>query len=228
MCFSLPSLEDPFNERKGKPEPMGKRKRDSKEDWKLKDKKSSRLKKEFVKGNDQRGRLPGNKTEKSQIVEKGKMALHSCIKFMGSEIATNLGKPTHQIIKRGGSKGSWEEIVSDNVSGSPSKFLLMCLNTIQDAMHNGTALSDEKDEPLFASAWGLDFWNCYSTGIDVLEASGADSKREQISWIASTAADIISMKEKEGVSFTGPFLLYLVPSQDKASEVCRMLTPFPI
>ncbi|KAG6402212.1 hypothetical protein SASPL_139087 [Salvia splendens] len=225
MCFSLPSLEDPFNERKGKPEPTGKRKRDSKEDWKLKHKKSPRLKKEFVKGNDQRGRLPGNKTEKSQIVEKGKIALHLCIKFMGSEIATNLGKPTHQIIKREGSKGSWEEMVSDNVSGSPSKFLLMCLNTIQDAMHNGAAISGEKDEPLFASAWGLDFWNCYCTGIDVLEASGADSKREQISWIASTAAGIISMKEKEGVSFTGPFLLYLVPSQDKASEVRGVCKP---
>ncbi|XP_057789398.1 uncharacterized protein LOC131006241 [Salvia miltiorrhiza] len=215
MCFSLPSAEDPFNEREGKPEPTRKRKRDSKEDRKLKDKKSPRVKKEFIKDN----------VVKSQIVEKGKIALFSCIEFMGPEIATNLGKPAHRIIKRDGSKCSWKELVSDHIDGSPSKFLIMCLNTIQSALHNGAALSGGKDKPLFASAWGLEFWNCYCAGIDVLEASGADSKREQISWIASTAADIISMKEKEGVSFTGPFLLYLVPSQEKASEVRGVCKP---
>lgn len=222
MCFSLPSPADPFNEREGKPEPTRKRKRESKEDRKHKDKKSPRLK-ESIKGSDSHESLHEDKVTKS---DKRKIALVSSISFIGPEVATNLGKPTHQIIKQDGSNHSWKELVSDHIVGSPSKFLIMCLNTIQKALHDGATLNGERDKPLFADAWGLEFWNCYCTGKDVLEASGADSKMEQIAWIASTAADIISMKEKEGISFTGPFLLYLVPSQDKASEVrgvCKQL-----
>lgn len=226
MCFSLPSLEDPYNDRRGKPEPTRKRKRETKEDRrKLKDKKSPRLKKESIKDNVPDKCLHDDKFTKSPVVEKGNIALVSSISFMGPEVATNLGKPTHQIIKRDGSNHSYKEFVSDHTNGSPSKFLIMCLNTIQDALHLGTLLSGEKDKPLISNAWGLEFWNSYCTGKDVLESSGADSKLEQIAWVASTAADIVSMKEKEDVSFTGPLLLYLVPSQDKASEVCRLLTP---
>lgn len=226
MCFSLPSLEDPYNDRRGKPEPTRKRKRETKEDRrKLKDKKSPRLKKESIKDNVLDKCLHDDKFTKSPVVEKGNIALVSSISFMGPEVATNLGKPTHQIIKRDGSNHSYKEFVSDHTNGSPSKFLIMCLNTIQDALHQGTLLSCEKDKPLISNAWGLEFWNSYCTGKDVLESSGVDSKLEQIAWVASTAADIVSMKEKEDVSFTGPLLLYLVPSQDKASEVCRLLTP---
>ncbi|KAH6803027.1 P-loop containing nucleoside triphosphate hydrolases superfamily protein [Perilla frutescens var. frutescens] len=226
MCFSLPSPADPFNDREGKPEPTRKRKFESKEDRKHKDKKSPRFKKESIEDSDPHENLHEDKFTKTKVVDKRKIALVSCISFMGTEVATNLGKPTHQIIKRDRSKHSWEELVSDHIVGSPSKFLIMCLNTIQNALHDGAALSGERDKPLFADAWGLEFWNCYCTGKDVLEVNGVDSKMEQIAWIASTAADIISMKEKEGISFTGPFLLYLVPSQDKASEVrgvCKQL-----
>lgn len=116
---------------------------------------------------------------------------------------------------------SLEELgLGKNVEG-PSKFLVMCLNSIQ----KDVAIISEGDKPLFANAWGLKFFNCYSTGKDVLETNGADSKLEQIAWIASTAADAVSMKEKEGISYTGPVLLYLVPSQDKASMVRGVCKP---
>lgn len=228
MCFSLPSLEDPYNERRGKPEPTRKRKRETKEDRKLKDKKSPRLKKESIKDNVSHKLLHKDSFTKPQVVEKGKIALVKSISFMGPEVATNLGKPTHQIIKWDGSNHSYKELGSDHTNGSPSKFLSTCLNTIQDALHQGTSLSGEKDKSLLSNAWGLDFWNSYCTGKDVLESGGADSKLEQIAWIASTAADIVSMKEKEGVSFTGPLLLHLVPSQDKASEVRGVCKPLKV
>lgn len=220
-------MDDPFNDREGKPEPTREKMYKSKKDRKLKDKKSPKSKsKESVKDHNRHEPLHEDKAMKSQMVEKKKIALLvSSIKFMGPEIAINLGKSTHQIIKKDGSSHSWEDLVSDHVAGSPSKFLFMCLNAIQNGLKNGAASSGERDEHLFASAWGLEFWNCYCIGTDVLDISGANSRRDQIAWITSTAADIISMKEKEGVSFTGPFLLYLVPSQDKASEVCRMFTP---
>lgn len=225
MCFSLPTPEDPFNDRQGKTEPTRKRKRNSKANRKLTDKKSPRLKKESLNYSDAHEHLHEDKVAESEIVENGKSALVSSISFMGPEIASNLGKLTRQIVKSDGSNHSWKELCSENNIGCPSKFLIMCLNSIQNALQNSAALGSEGDKPLFANAWGLEFWNCYCTGKDVLETNGADSTMEQIAWITSTAADTISMKEKEGLSFTGPFLLYLVPSQEKASKVCWILSP---
>ena len=75
-----------------------------------------------------------------------------------------------------------------------------------------------KDKPLFVNTWGLEFWKCYSARKDILETSGSSSNVEQIAWIASTAADVISRREKEGLLFTGPFLLFLVPSKKKSSQ----------
>ncbi|KAK6144694.1 hypothetical protein DH2020_021514 [Rehmannia glutinosa] len=173
MCFTLPTPEDPFNEKQGKTEPTKKRKRNSKENKKLKDKSSHKLK----------------KVKESENVENGKPALVSSISFMGSEIAINLGKPTCQVVKWDKSNNSWKELGSENNTECPSKFLIMCLNSIQNAMQNGGDLN------------------------------------KQIAWMASTAADTISMKEKEGLSFSGPFLLYLVPSQDKASKVRQVCKP---
>ncbi|KAK6144690.1 hypothetical protein DH2020_021510 [Rehmannia glutinosa] len=209
MCFTLPTPEDPFNEKQGKTEPTKKRKRNSKENKKLKDKSSHKLK----------------KVKECENVENGKPALVSSISFMGPEIAINLGKPTCQVVKWDKSNNSWKELGSENNTECPSKFLIMCLNSIQNAMQNGGDLNSEGDKPLFANAWGIEFWNCYRTAKDVLETNGPDSTIEQIAWMASTAADTISMKEKEGLSLSGPFLLYLVPSQDKASKVRQVCKP---
>ncbi|KAK4403988.1 hypothetical protein Sango_0767400 [Sesamum angolense] len=222
---SVPTPEDPFNDKLGKNEPTRKRKRNSKATRKLVDKSGRGLKKESFKDNDVDEDLRGHKVMESVNVEKGKLALVSSISFMGPEIAFNLGKPTCQIIKRDGSKHSWKEFGSENNTECPSKFLIMCLNSIQNALESGGALSSEGEKPLFANAWGLEFWNCYCTGKDVLETTGAGATVEQIAWMASTAADTISMKEKEGLSLSGPFLLYLVPSQEKASKVRQVCKP---
>ncbi|KAI3470565.1 hypothetical protein Pfo_027228 [Paulownia fortunei] len=228
MCFSLPTPEDPFNDKQGKTEPTSKRKRNSKANKKPMDKNTRKLKRESLDGNDAHEDLQEDKATESENVENGKPPLVLSISFMGPEIAINLGKPTCQIVKWDGSNQSWIELGSENNTESPSKFLIMCLNSIQNALQNGGALNSEGDKPLFANAWGLEFWNCYCTGKDVLETNGADSTKEQIAWMASTAADIISMKEKEGLSFSGPFLLYLVPSQDKASKVRQVCKPLKV
>lgn len=222
MCFSLPTLEDPFNDNKGKTETTKKGKKNTKTNKKIVDKNARRLKREPLKDNDGLGE---DKVMESDNVEAAKLALVSSISFMGPEIAINIGKPTRQIIKWDGSHQSLEELGSEKNTECPSKFLIMCLNSIQNALQNGGALGSNDDKPLFANAWGLDFWNCYCTGKDVLETHGADSTLEQIAWMASTAADTISMKEKDGLSFGGPFLLYLVPSKEKASKVCKLLSP---
>ncbi|KAL6523796.1 hypothetical protein OROHE_016334 [Orobanche hederae] len=227
MCFSLPTPQDPFNDRQGKSEPTRKSKRDSKANKKLRDKNSHRLKKDSLYDNDAREYLEGDKVMEPANVKNAKQALVSSASFMGPEIAINIRNPTRKIVKWDRSNNSWKELgfVNNNM-GSPSKYLIMCLNSIQNAMENCGALNGERDTPLFANDWGLEFWNCYCNGKDVLEEiSGANSTVEQIAWVASTAADTISMKEKEGVSFGGPCLLYLVPSQNKASKVRQICKP---
>lgn len=133
----------------------------------------------------------------------------------------NVGKPTCRIIKRDASNNSWKEHDCESNMGCPSKNLIMCLNTIQNALQQDEASPTVGDRPFFANEWGIEFWNSYTNGKDVFETNGDDSTIEKIAWMTSTAADIISMKEKEGLSFNGPFLLYLIPSQEKANKVCR-------
>ncbi|XP_041996781.1 uncharacterized protein LOC121746890 [Salvia splendens] len=152
------------------------------------------------------------------------------------EVAIDLGKPTWRIIKCDSSDNSLEELAADKGEGCPSKFLTMCLNSVQEALYQDEPYNSKDDKPYFTDSWGFDFWSCYNKGIDVLDKDGVDSKARKITWIASTAADSISMKEEEeeagakaeaeGVSLDRPFLLYLVPSQEKASkvlEVCKTL-----
>lgn len=207
MCFSLPTPEDPFNDRHGKAEePLKKRKRDSKADKKHADR---RLKK---------GRENG-----PESLDNLNSSFVSDFSFLGPEIVVNLGKRACKIIKRQGSTCSVRKCdFLDNTEG-PSKFLLMCLNAIQDTMQHGKDLDSESDRPIFASEWGFEFWSSFTNGKDILESGGVDPEMQKIAWMASTAADAISLKETEGVSFAGPFLLYLVPSQEKAHKVREML-----
>ncbi|KAI6676596.1 hypothetical protein NL676_037392 [Syzygium grande] len=51
------------------------------------------------------------------------------------------------------------------------------------------------------------------------------SDAEQIAWIVSIATDSFARKEKEGLSLTSPFLLYLVPTAEKAAEVRAICKP---
>ncbi|PIN19355.1 RNA helicase [Handroanthus impetiginosus] len=153
------------------------------------------------------------------------LSLVKSISFMGPEIAINVGKPTCQIIEWDGLNHSWKQHGPEDNTGCPSKFLIMCLNSIQNALQQDVAFSNQWGRPFFANEWGLAFRNCYTNGKDVLEIDGDDSNVEQIAWITSAAADTISMKEAEGISFDGPFLLYLVPSQEKAYKVRQVCKP---
>ncbi|KAK6131854.1 hypothetical protein DH2020_034407 [Rehmannia glutinosa] len=202
------------------------RKRSSKEEKNPMNKKVGKLIKGFTNDNDSRSYMQEEEIMKSSNVESEKSALLKSISFMGLEIAINVGKPTWPIIKWDSLNHSWKEHGCETNTGCPSKFLIMCLNSIQNALQQHGDFSTDWERPLFANAWGLEFWNSYTNGKDVMETNGGDSTVEKIAWITSTAADTISMKEKEGFSFNGPFLLYLVPSQDKAykvRQVCKSL-----
>lgn len=154
-------------------------------------------------------------------LDTGVAELVTSVGIIGPEIAVDVGKPTWRIVKWDGSNRSWEELDAESDEGCPSKFLIMCLNSIQEALQRdeGKLVTLDHDRPFFAHSWGFEFWSCYNSGNDVLEIDESDSKFEKIAWITSTAADTISMKEKEGASFDSPFLLYIVPSQDKAQKV---------
>ncbi|KAF8045466.1 hypothetical protein N665_4880s0003 [Sinapis alba] len=103
----------------------------------------------------------------------------------------------------------------------PRKFVMLCLSDIESSFH-------DLEKPLFTSIWGIEFWKSFHSGKDVVDTSGTSSSLEQIAWIVSTATDAISTREKEEENplSNSPFLLYLVPSQSKASQVrsvCKAL-----
>jgi hypothetical protein len=100
----------------------------------------------------------------------------------------------------------------------PSKFLVVCLNAIRDAAGASEGDSGSIHD---TSSWGMELWKscAASPPLDVLDTSYAYATREQTSWLVSTACDIVARKEKLGVVVSCPFLLYLVPSQEKAVQV---------
>ncbi|XP_073123256.1 uncharacterized protein [Henckelia pumila] len=218
MCFSLPSPEDPFNDNHGKIDHTKKRKRSSKA--KKPGEKKARMLEKVTKCRDDSDVDP-----QAHEVSGGHSESVEPFSFMGPEIAINVGKPTCQIINRNMLDHAPKQNRFENKTECPSKFLITCLNSIQTALEHGEGYVSEGDKPFFAYAWGIEFWNCYSNRKDVLETDRAYSTMEQIAWIASTAADTISMKEKEGLSFTSPFLLYLVPTREKASKVREVCKP---
>ncbi|XP_022685495.1 uncharacterized protein LOC101763271 [Setaria italica] len=81
--------------------------------------------------------------------------------------------------------------------------------------------------------WGVELWRSCSSPApsDVLDTSGACATMEQTAWLVSTACDIVARKERLGMVVSCPFLLYLVPSQEKATQVrsiCKPLKPLGI
>lgn len=213
MCFSLPTPENPFNDKYEKRDIKGKETKKpvpSKADCKV-----------AINGNSvasKKGTLGRNhvSTDHHQQQETVKGNNWCDDPTMSLKSINNMGK-----------KNAVKPVKEQDFeqSGCPSKFLAQCLNSVQNAMrHNG--FSAEEDKPLFIDKWGVEFWKCYSVGKDTLETSGACSTIEQIAWIASTATDSIARKEKEGLSLTGPFLLFLVPSQEKAIKVCKFRSGF--
>ncbi|XP_039067288.1 probable ATP-dependent RNA helicase ddx5 [Hibiscus syriacus] len=168
MCFSLPTPDDPFNDRLDK------------KDISIKTMPSKRDQKVSAKRED-------NVPTKGAVLGNRELACES--------------------------------------SDCPSKYLIICLKTIEDSLYPDGTYNGEEGKHLFVNPWGIEFWKCYSAGKDILETSGPPSDFEQIAWIASTAADVISRREKEGYLFTGPFILFIVPSKEKALRVRSLCKP---
>jgi hypothetical protein len=159
MCYTLPTPDDPFNDRHGKKEPeMKKTKKQSKD-------------------------TPSEKQNQKKIIV---------------DSAVNLVEQS-----------------------CPSKFLIVCLNAIKDAWREEGEL-EQRD----ISSWGLDLWRCCSSGLsNVLDTSGPCASREQIAWLVSGISDIMARKEKQGILVSSPYLLYIVPTQEKAVQVRSICKP---
>uniref|UniRef100_A0A0A9B2C3 DEAD/DEAH-box helicase domain-containing protein n=1 Tax=Arundo donax TaxID=35708 RepID=A0A0A9B2C3_ARUDO len=189
MCFSLPTLDDPFNDRHGK-----KRKGDEPADdtpaaaAKAKDDNPKRKKDSSTK------KQPPAKAAANDMRER--------------DAARDEGSVDYD---------------------RPSKFLVVCLNAIRDAV----APEDGGGRIHGAGDWGVELWRCCSAAApcDVVDTSGACATLEQTAWLVSTACDIVTRKERLGVFVPCPFLLYLVPSREKALQVrsiCKPLKPLGI
>lgn len=223
MCFSLPTPEDPFNDGSYKQDSLDKKK------------KPSRLKKDKMRMNkklisaikNSSNNNPCDLDDQVNFVKLDKLDTASIKAVVNNEMSKNLVKSPKKLIPSDGQIGAKNGSEGpDVVVGSPSKFLICCLNSIQNGLLDEKLSNGEKDRPLFAHNWGVEFWKLYSSGKDILEASRADLALEKIAWVASCAADTIARKEKEGVSFSSPFLLFLFPSQEKtakARQICKPL-----
>ncbi|KAF5770606.1 putative RNA helicase [Helianthus annuus] len=203
MCFSLPTPKDPFNDKQNNIDIIKDKKLKTKKVWPSKE--------------------VNNSTEEHG---NGNGASQNKRKASGDHQSNGKNQEQKRARVKKESTRSDKENTKDEAC--PSKFLISCLKTIQDAMHHVETF--ERGKPLFFDSWGFEYWRCYSSGKHVLETSG-HATMEQIAWIGSTAVDTITKKEKDGVSFTNPYLLFIVPSQEKAVQVrcvCKPLKAFGI
>ncbi|XP_062091888.1 uncharacterized protein LOC133797828 [Humulus lupulus] len=204
MCFSPPTLDEPSQDKHGK---------------KNRDRKGSNKDMSYKTDNKVSSKEYKDASRKPALSKKKKDAsvndLNGKVEAANSKTRLNGNGSVHDHQRKAS-------------SGCPSKYHIMCLNEIESALRqDGTNIIDE-DKPFFASTWGIEFWKCYSAGKDVLETSGASSTVEKIAWIVSSAADTISKKDEEGLSYASPFLLFLVPSQEKATKVRSVCKPLKV
>ncbi|RLM69793.1 DEAD-box ATP-dependent RNA helicase 40-like [Panicum miliaceum] len=174
MCFSLPTPDDPFNERHGKK---------SKVDEPTDDAEDAATAAAVVRDGNPRKKDANTKKQRASETEVG------CVDL-----------------------------------DRPSKFLVVCLNAIRDAV----APEDGGGSSIHgAGDWGVELWRCCSAPApsDVLDTSGASATLEQTAWLVSTACDIVARKERLGMVVSCPFLLYIVPSQEKAAQVRSICKP---
>ncbi|XVE75513.1 hypothetical protein DITRI_Ditri12bG0099700 [Diplodiscus trichospermus] len=225
MCFGLPTPDDPFNDR------FDKKDISRKETKKIMPSKLDR--KMSTKRNDAvptKGSVLGHNVKVDSLEKISEKVMDMKDEQKRSvTLVNNVGKAKSGKMeiqpdgKRVAIHGHQEQPCES--SDCPSKYLLLCLKAIEEALHHDATYNCEEDKPLFINPWGLEFWKCYTARKDILETSGSSSDVEQIAWIASTAADVISRREKEGLLFTGPFLLFLVPSKEKALKVRSLCKP---
>ncbi|XVF23399.1 hypothetical protein REPUB_Repub13aG0034600 [Reevesia pubescens] len=222
MCFSLPTSDDPFNDR------LDNKDINRRETNKIVPSSAKRKDTVPTKGSVLQHNVKVDSLEK---INEKLMALKNEQK-KSVPLINNVGKTKHinsgrrEIQPDGnnvGVRGHQEQ--AHESSDCPSKYLILCLKAIEDALHHDGTYNCEEGKPLYGNTWGIEFWKCYSSGKDILETSGSSSDVEQIAWIASTAADVISRREKEGLLSSGPFLLFLVPSKEKAVKVRSLCKP---
>ncbi|RCV37038.1 hypothetical protein SETIT_8G030300v2 [Setaria italica] len=196
MCFSLPTPDDPFNERHGK-----KRKGEEPTD----DTEDAAAAAATVAKDDKPKKKDA--TKKQPPAKAGAKAKSKDVRERATE--TEEGRVDFD---------------------RPSKFLVVCLNAIRDAV----APEDGGGSSVHgAGDWGVELWRSCSAPApsDVLDTSAACATMEQTAWLVSTACDIVARKERLGMVVSCPFLLYLVPSQEKAAQVrsiCKPLKPLGI
>uniref|UniRef100_A0A0D3HRF7 DEAD/DEAH-box helicase domain-containing protein n=1 Tax=Oryza barthii TaxID=65489 RepID=A0A0D3HRF7_9ORYZ len=186
MCFSLPTPEDPFNDRHGK-----KRKGD--------DEPTGDAPAAAAAGRDE-SKKKKKKKKKDSSAKK---------------------QPAREAAAAAANAKSREKDGAEY--DRPSKFLVVCLNAIRDAAASEDGGGGIHD----TGSWGVELWNCCSAAppTHVLDTSGECATREKTAWLVSTACDIVARKEKLGVVVSCPFLLYLVPSQEKAVQVRSICKP---
>ncbi|KAK9911840.1 hypothetical protein M0R45_035727 [Rubus argutus] len=219
MCFSLPTLDDPFNDRNGR-----------------KDFETKVTKKVMLPHRDESEFL---KEKCREIIRKNEKAKNPGLKNLKVTSLKNEQKKSLASVSSAVQRSRIDSVrTKTQLSGNqeqacensdcPSKYLIRCLNEIENSLRCDGTYNNEEDKPLFVSTWGVEFWKCYSAGKDILETSGASSTIEQIAWIVSSAADSISRKDEEGPSATSPFLLFLVASQEKATKVRSVCKPLKV
>ncbi|KAJ4851576.1 hypothetical protein Tsubulata_034347 [Turnera subulata] len=198
MCFSLPTLDDPFNDRNGKKDF---KKNDTKRKISLQ---ADDMKMVNLKKKNDKVMKPNFEPQKPHVSHGNKEP---------NTAATNGSSKIE--------RHDNERQDSDN-SDCPSKFLILCLNEIEKALREEGHYGNE-EKPLFVDPWGIEFLKRYSAGKVVSEISPCSVKK--IAWLVSIAADSIARKEKQGLSFSSPFLLFVVPSQEKAAMVRSVCKP---
>ncbi|CAM8964779.1 unnamed protein product [Rhodiola kirilowii] len=211
MCFGLPTPDDPFRDRY-----RGKKDTDFVDDDVLTARAKRHLKKILKDGDDDAEK--NNHEHKKKVVkadnhvDKKSLGKKGKVKPVGND-------------ELGHANGQQKKTKISSIR--PSKVLLLCLNTIQSALQNDCVSDGEgdKDMPFFASGWGIEFLKYYSSGNDVLLVGGSCPSANQIAWIVSAAADSIQNMESGGHSTPSPFLLYIVPSQNRACEVRTVCKP---
>ncbi|CAN6330523.1 unnamed protein product [Urochloa humidicola] len=197
MCFSLPTPDDPFNERHGKKRKGEEEPTDDTEDAAAAD----------AVAKDDNPKKKDGSTKKQPPAKAG-------------------AKSKSKAIRERATEAEEDRVDFDR----PSKFLVVCLNAIRDAV----APEDGSGSSIHgAGDWGVELWRSCSAPApsDVLDTSGAGATMEQTAWLVSTACDIVARKERLGMVVSCPFLLYLVPSQEKATQVrsiCKPLKPLGI
>ncbi|CAK8571184.1 unnamed protein product [Lathyrus sativus] len=202
MCYSLPTLDDPFNDRRGKP------------DFKTRDpEKKTTSQKEKIERVKEKSAPSGKGTVGGSISQKSN-------RRTGNDANNEMENVK---MDRMGDICCGQR--DNEISDFPSKFVFWCLTAIENALRHDDAYTEGEGNSFFLDSWGLEFSKCFSTGEDLMDTSGTFATTEQIAWMVSAAADIFVRKEKQGLSLETPFLLFLVPSEKKAGQVRTVCKP---